>query len=149
MSAVWLVVLLMILPIVYVVVKKQRAAASLDRLLTSHFGAKVVPPVQRLGVPRGGELLFHTGYASTLASGEPFVLLLGNWRRSRSAFLRIAGAYLPRSPGGPWLERAARSDVLVAAAYGAGAVIAWPDLASGPSVTANLDRLATSLRSSA
>lgn len=122
------------LPAYYVVIKR-RAAASLRRLLAERFSARECP-ISEVRTTRG-PVRFYAAYDDTACRGP--VLVLGNWRRSRTAYNRVAGLF---KAGGDlhWLERVrSQPDVLLATIVEGGALVIWKGLPSRGSVLAHIE----------
>jgi hypothetical protein len=116
------------LPAYYVAIKK-RASDSLNTLLAERFARRPCP-VTDVHTPLGW-IHFYDAYDDNRGSG--LVLLLGNLRRSRTAYNRVAGFFKPGGnlktgapPQGP--------DVLLTAEVAGGALIVWKGLPSRESV---------------
>jgi hypothetical protein len=130
-------------PVLYMIALKRLAKRSLEELLEARFRRLADRPVDRLPVPRGGEFVC----LRARSGDEPFVVLLGTWQRGtvmaggapRDAHIDVAGVYLVPSPGESWLR--AQGDALIAVMHGAGAIVVWPELASGETLRARLDAL--------
>jgi hypothetical protein len=121
------------LPAYYVAIKR-RAAASLRGLLAERFSPRPCP-FQEIQTPRG-RVVFREAYDDKSASG--LVLVLGYWRRSRTAYNLVAGLF---KPGGKLDSREAERDgqqVLVAANVEGGDLVVWKGLPSRGSVLAHL-----------
>ena len=117
------------LPAYYVVIKK-RASDSLNGLLAERFAQRSCP-VGEVHTKLGW-IQFYDAYNDK--RGSSLVLVLGNLRRSRKAYNRVAGFF---KPGGN-LEPANGADVLFTANVAGGALIVWKGLPSRESVLAHM-----------
>src|SRR5581483_8581774 len=121
------------LPAYYVVIKR-RAASSLRRLLEERFSPRPCN-IPEIPTPRG-PVLFREAYDDR--SGSGLVLVLGYWRRSRTAYNLVAGLF---KPGGQILSRGMErhgTQVLIAASVAGGDLVVWKGLPSRDSVLAHL-----------
>jgi hypothetical protein len=125
------------LPAYYFVIKKR--ADSLNALLAERFARRPCP----IGDVHTelGWIQFHQAYNDTGGSG--LVLVLGNLRRSRTAYNRVAGFF---KPGGNLKagEPVKGGDVLYAADVAGGALIVWKGLPSRESVLAHMESVSGS-----
>jgi len=121
------------LPAYYIAVKR-RAAASLKKLLAERFTQRPCPiPEVRTG---RGPVTFREAYDDT--SGSDLVLLLGNWRRSRTAYNVVSALFKPRGKlDGNGLER--DKQVLIRTDVQGGDLVVWKDLPSRDSVLAHFE----------
>jgi hypothetical protein len=121
------------LPAYYIAIKR-RAAASLRTLLAERFSPRPCP-IPEIRTPHG-PVLFREAYDDK--SGTGLVLVLGNWRRSRTAYNLVAGLF---KPAGKLDSSGAQRDgqqVLIAANVEGGDLIIWKELPSRDSVLAHL-----------
>jgi len=120
------------LPAYYVVIKK-RASDSLNALLAERFARRPCP-VGDVHTKLGW-IQFYDAYNDNRGSG--LVLVLGNLRRSRKAYNRVAGFF---KPGGNLKtgEPAKGADVLYTANVAGGDLIVWKGLPSRESVLAHM-----------
>jgi hypothetical protein len=121
------------LPAYYIAIKR-RAAASLRALMAERF-SPLPCPIPELRTPHG-PVTFREAYADK--SGSGLVLVLGYWRRSRTAYNLVAGLF---KPGGKLDSRGAERDgqqVLVAANVEGGDLVIWKGLPSRDSVLTHL-----------
>jgi len=120
------------LPAYYVVIKR-RASDSVRALLAERF-ARQPCPVGEVHTTLGW-IQFYDAYRDSRGSG--LVLVLGNLRRSRTAYNRVAGFF---KPGGnlKTAEPASGADVLFTANIAGGDLIVWKGLPSRESVLAHM-----------
>jgi hypothetical protein len=120
------------LPAYYAVIKK-RASDSLNGLLAERFARRACP-VGEVHTKLGW-IHFYDAYNDNRGSG--LVLVLGNLRRSRTAYNRVAGFF---KPGGNLKtgEPAKGADVLLSEEVAGGALIVWKGLPSRDSVLSHM-----------
>lgn len=121
------------LPAYYIWIKR-RAAASLQGLLSERFSPRACP-IREIQTQHG-PVTFQKAFDDK--SGSGLVLLLGSWRRSRTAYNLVSGLF---KPGGNLDTKGAESDgqhVLIAARVEGGDVVVWKALPSRDSVLAQL-----------
>ena len=120
------------LPTYYAVIKK-RASDSLNALLAERFARRPCP-VNEVHTTLGW-IQFYDAYHDNRGSG--LVLVLGNLRRSRKAYNRVAGFF---KPGGNLkiAEAAESADLLFTGDVAGGALIVWKGLPSHESVVAHM-----------
>ena len=122
------------LPAYYFAIKR-RAAASLRELLAERFAERACP-VSAVRSTRG-PVRFYAAYDDI--SGSGLVLVLGNWRRSRTVYNLVAGLFKPRGEV-HWMERVCNQpDVLLATAVEGGCLVVWKGLPSRESVLAHFE----------
>jgi len=118
----------------YYMAKKRRAAASLRRLLAERF-SPLPCPIPEVRTP-GGPVMFREAYRDQ--SGSGLVLVLGYWRRSRTAYNLVAGLF---KPGGKLESRGVEREgqqVLLRTNVEGGDLVVWKGLPSRDSVLAHL-----------
>ena len=116
---------------------KRRASSSLSELLAERFRARNCP-ISEIRTPIG-PINFHHAYDDNAGSG--LVLVLGNLRRSKTAYNRVAGLIRP-GPNTGWIERMrSQPDVLIATALEGGGLVVWKSLPSRESVLAHMEAL--------
>lgn len=118
------------LPAYYVALKK-RAAASLNQLLAERFSQRPCP-IPEVRTERG-PVLFRDAYDDK--SGTGLVLLLGNWRRSRTAYNMVSALF---KPVGKFDATGLEREVLIRVQVQGGELVVWKDLPSRDSVLAHL-----------
>jgi uncharacterized protein (TIGR02996 family) len=131
------------LPLIYVL-RKKRAASSLEGLLAERFQKRLCPVRSEIAVPSGGRVQFNEAYNDRL--GGSFVLILGNWARGTimsggaavPIYNKVAGLYREGADV-TWLESIrSHGGVIGATPADGGCIVIWEGLPSRESVLAHI-----------
>jgi hypothetical protein len=144
---------LLVAPSTYFVVRKQRAAHSVDDFLRAGFTERSASPIGEVPLPAGGTFGHARAFDGHLADGRPIVVLLGSWSRGtvmvqKGAFPvynRVAAVYLTPAPDEAWLARWHDPDLLVATRRDGAALLVWQGLPTAASLRRHLEDVARSL----
>jgi hypothetical protein len=143
--------LLLLSPIVYFPIVKQRAARSLEQFLASFSRATV--PVGVVEIPGGGSFHPRDAFAGRFAGGGAVTAVFGGWSRGTVAVhgaavgvsQRIAGLFVSAPPPGEWIASHRSPGLLLATPIAGGALFLWRGLPTGDSMRRHLREVDESL----